>query len=230
MKYSRFRRVLIDWLVYSIVCSPMILAGILYAKTEYTGSLLEFLSLLRGNAGTVNKLDFTISVLPLIFTLVVTIRIPHRLFSYIIWFIFGSVPKPKHADNHLSLLREISEIILFSSIEELIFRGGFLWLMPLIFKGPGAFYVLFLSSSIFFAFFHFFNPGASVSIFSRSIYTIGFLIPGLFLGFVFMKFGIIAVCIMHVLCNMIEMFVQRIDQFIFKRNKNIDLAVLSTSQ
>lgn len=225
MKNSRLRSVLIHWLVLSKVNLPLILIGILYAKTEFKNSLLEFLNLLCGNIGAVNKTNFTISVLPIIFILVATVRITHSLFSDIFYFIFGNL-KLKYPDDGLLSLRRISELILSSLAEELIFRGGFLGLMPLIFKGSGDYYVLFLLSSVFFAAVHFFLFKPSASVFLRSVYTIGLLIPGLFFGFVFIKFGMVAVWITHALCNVVAILVNRSYQSYMNEVKILDSVIL----
>lgn len=204
-KRPTIKEILLAWLTFGLITSPILVWGITSNPESYKKSLGELLNFVSGNISAVNKTGLSISSLSVIFLLTLTGLFLFGLLDDLFALSFGKTEKTVELEEILAkpLIAQFWVTGFAGIFEELLFRGGFLWLLPLVFKGPRNYYFLFLLSTVLFAFMHLFNYKGFKGVLGRTPKTICFLIPGVFLGFIFYKFGFIAACMGHVLYNIV---------------------------
>ena len=219
MERSSLPHVLKKWVFFGITVSPLLFVGFLLGNLDLKIFLNEFGQFLAGEVDSVQSESMTFSAIP---NLIVVGVIAVTIFGTIDDIIAVTIGKPKLVEEmtkflNMPLILLLVTFAIVSLIEEIVFRGLFLWIMPMAFQSSMALYILVILSSFLFAAMHIFNYRKS----GGCLYLvkgIPFFVEALLFAFVFLKFGLLGAFIVHYVHNFIIPFDRRL-QGVFIKEK-----------
>lgn len=211
MERSSLSRVLKEWTILGITVLPLLLVGFLLGNLDLKIFLDEFGQFLAGGVDSIQPENMTLSTIP---NLIVVGVIAVAIWVTVDDIVAVTIGKPKMTEEMtkflnmpLLLLPVVFAITVI--IEEMIFRGLFLWVLPMVLQGGTALYTLVIISSFLFAALHVFNYRKSGG-YIYLVKIIPFFVGALLFAFVFLKFGIFGAFLVHYVHNFIAPFNRRL--------------------
>ncbi len=191
-----------EWLTFGLTMLPFLVPALYLNASNLSVFFAEFIGLVFGSSGGIMPSSLSLGDFPAL----VIIAIFGALFAGILddlgTLTFGRLHRIKELDdlhNH-SLFGTLGVMLVLVFFEEAVFRGFFLWVLPLWLKGGTVLYVLLLISNTIFAYLHIFNFKGS----SRAVKFVPFFILSFMLAYVFLKFGFLACLFVHFFNNFLS--------------------------
>ncbi|OGZ97598.1 MAG: hypothetical protein A3I44_02870 [Candidatus Sungbacteria bacterium RIFCSPLOWO2_02_FULL_51_17] len=186
---------------FCLVVGPFLLIGLFLNTANVSELFTEFAHLVFGNPGAVTPVTLYWDSIPTLFIISVGGMALVSIINDITAVTIGS---PKTIPEIRELLtgpplKTLVSFVIVIVIEELVFRGFFLGVLPLLLTGTTALYLLVLASNTIFGYAHIFNYRGN----TRILKFLPFFLVSFVIAFVFLKYGLVACFLVHLFHNLL---------------------------